>query len=400
MDYFGGGVADLPEGFGEASGFRVPGIDRDVVLSGSLTKENPGIIRITAFQDRHIIIFDDQIHWWYTEDLALTRGLAASRGCVDFSISEVELQVDAQVETQFSLKPIDIEGWKKQRLTGTAVGRVLTFDTTGSLLGRKEWVAAIRGCLSRTVLKRVSLRSGAAASRTSFPSSPKDEKGKHRRKDFVSRKRKSGNVFDTEGMKLAGIKALGEPSVDAVFECNSAQVLIGDMATRQSPEKMREHNIKRVVDCLEPGAFAHIIREEFDDIEYLEFPIALWEEIPGNRKDEGIAKILAPLLGFVAEAIEKGESVMVHCYAGAHRAGTAGILSVMHLQGLGVDEAIEAVQAKRKVVEPLANMAKLLGRFEKVRGKEVVHEAIAEAKKQGWVPACDGVFTDEVLQDE
>jgi len=377
-----------------ASRFRVPAIETDAVLSGSLQKECPAIFRFNAYQIRHIIIFDDQIHWWYTEDDAIRGGLATSRGSVEFALSDVQLLVDASVATQFSIKPIDLEGWQKQRLTGTAGGRVLTFDTTGSQWERKDWVAAIRGCLSRTELKRATMKGPrmSCLDSASVPAAP--VKGRH---EFAHRKRKSGNVFDTEGLRLAGIQNLGEPSVDAVFERGEARLFIGDMATRNSPEKMRELNIKRVVDCLEPGAFAHIIREEFDNIEYLEYPIALWEECPGNRTDPGISKILAPLLGFVTEGLEKGESVMVHCYAGAHRGGTAGILSLMHLQGMGQDEAIAAVQARRKVVEPLANMAKLLGRFQKVRGQDVMLEAIAEARKQGFEDACEGVFTDDVL---
>ena len=40
---------------------------------------------------------------------------------------------------------------------------------------------------------------------------------------------------------------------------------------------------------------------------------------------------LAPYLQFVKESVEGGENVLLHCLAGAHRAGTAAVLAVMFL---------------------------------------------------------------------
>ena len=43
---------------------------------------------------------------------------------------------------------------------------------------------------------------------------------------------------------------------------------------------------------------------------------------------------LRPMLEFINDVINRGESVLVHCLAGAHRAGTTGtlllILSIIH----------------------------------------------------------------------
>lgn len=37
-----------------------------------------------------------------------------------------------------------------------------------------------------------------------------------------------------------------------------------------------------------------------------------------------------PLFDFIDEAIKNGDNVLIHCLAGAHRAGTVGIACLMH----------------------------------------------------------------------
>ena len=41
-----------------------------------------------------------------------------------------------------------------------------------------------------------------------------------------------------------------------------------------------------------------------------------------------------PMFAFIEEAIAGGESVLVHCLAGAHRAGTTGCACLVHFAGL------------------------------------------------------------------
>ena len=44
------------------------------------------------------------------------------------------------------------------------------------------------------------------------------------------------------------------------------------------------------------------------------------------------------LFDFVEGALAAGSSVLIHCLAGAHRAGTTGCLLLMHKTGLGADQ--------------------------------------------------------------
>ena len=47
-----------------------------------------------------------------------------------------------------------------------------------------------------------------------------------------------------------------------------------------------------------------------------------------------------------------GHSVLIHCIAGAHRAGTTGCAYFMHATHCGRDEAIAHCQRQRDVVQP------------------------------------------------
>jgi len=90
---------------------------------------------------------------------------------------------------------------------------------------------------------------------------------------------------------------------------------------------------------------------------YLRFPINLWMQRvtgctpgPSNHSTlrarpapralharstpESILDFLKPFFDFVDAAVESGQSVLVHCVAGAHRAGTAGCLLLMHYHQL------------------------------------------------------------------
>ena len=52
--------------------------------------------------------------------------------------------------------------------------------------------------------------------------------------------------------------------------------------------------------------------------------------------------------------------MLVHCLAGAHRAGTAGVLGLMHLARLDRGRALEAARLARPCVEPIGSLAHLL----------------------------------------
>ena len=58
--------------------------------------------------------------------------------------------------------------------------------------------------------------------------------------------------------------------------------------------------------------------------------------------------------------LAEGRSVLIHCLAGAHRAGTASISYVMHAGKLSKTEAIAICQRQRPVINPIGSFPELL----------------------------------------
>ena len=56
-------------------------------------------------------------------------------------------------------------------------------------------------------------------------------------------------------------------------------------------------------------------------------------------------------------------AVLVHCLAGAHRAGTTGCLLLMHKGGLGASDAIMAAKRLRPIINPIGSLPGVLKFF-------------------------------------
>ena len=66
---------------------------------------------------------------------------------------------------------------------------------------------------------------------------------------------------------------------------------------------------------------------------------------------------------FIEEAISNGESVLVHCLAGAHRAGTTGVSCLIHFADLQVDEASRIAKRCRPIIDPIGQLPEFLKRL-------------------------------------
>ena len=66
---------------------------------------------------------------------------------------------------------------------------------------------------------------------------------------------------------------------------------------------------------------------------YYTFDVSCWRR---HIRDDvrHLSSFLGPLLSFAEAGLARGGSVLVHCLAGAHRAGTTGVICVMHFRGV------------------------------------------------------------------
>ena len=71
-------------------------------------------------------------------------------------------------------------------------------------------------------------------------------------------------------------------------------------------------------------------------------------------------KFVAPMLRFVREELSRGNNVLIHCRAGAHRAGTTAIVCLMKLCGMSVDQAVATAKSRRRCIDPIGGLDRLL----------------------------------------
>ena len=100
-------------------------------------------------------------------------------------------------------------------------------------------------------------------------------------------------------------------------------------------------------------------------LDYFTFDIAYWRRESAILSPE-LTTYLKPVLKFITDVISRGESVLVHCLAGAHRAGTTGIICLMHFEGLVSSEAIMLAKSRRPIIEPIGDFRELLHKCDKI----------------------------------
>ena len=71
------------------------------------------------------------------------------------------------------------------------------------------------------------------------------------------------------------------------------------------------------------------------------------------------------LFDWITEQISQGHNVLIHCLAGAHRAGTTGVAWCMYANKEPFLETLHKVKNIRSIVDPFGPLGDLLMRLEK-----------------------------------
>ena len=160
---------------------------------------------------------------------------------------------------------------------------------------------------------------------------------------------------------------------------SGAKVFIGNLSAANTRSELEENNITRVVNCQEPSSRNFFEGES--GFQYYRFNIASYRVDVYNMKPESTNEALAFFLDYfewVDKCMEDGKSVLVHCLAGAHRAGTAGIGYYMWRKslengGTKVDHlrCIADVKQLRPIVNPIGQFTPLLAKLERGINKKM-----------------------------
>ena len=160
-----------------------------------------------------------------------------------------------------------------------------------------------------------------------------------------------------------GVRGLYNP-LDAMWrdQKTGGTIYVGNQQAAQNANLLKQHGITHVVNCTDTMPFYH--QNAFT---YHRFNVSFW---PAHGGIDELQTFLAPLWEFVDGALAKGESVLVHCLAGAHRAGTTGIMCLMRFAGMSSIEAVPTAKRLRPVIDPIGRFPELLRRFDAIRDRQ------------------------------
>eukprot|EP00088_Acartia_fossae_P002824 TRINITY_DN11176_c0_g1_i1.p1 TRINITY_DN11176_c0_g1~~TRINITY_DN11176_c0_g1_i1.p1 ORF type:complete len:193 (-),score=31.66 TRINITY_DN11176_c0_g1_i1:214-792(-) len=136
---------------------------------------------------------------------------------------------------------------------------------------------------------------------------------------------------------------------------NGGIIYVGSDTAARCLDTLKSRNITGVVNCASNIPCHHI-----GHLDYYKFDIADWRRHTQLSGVE-LKHFLSPVFEFINVKLEKGESVLVHCLAGAHRAGTTGIMCLMHYEGMDSKTAILEAKKRRPIIDPIGDFKSLLG---------------------------------------
>ena len=85
------------------------------------------------------------------------------------------------------------------------------------------------------------------------------------------------------------------------------------------------------------------------------------------KRSASVLAFTAQVFDFVEAAVASGGAVLIHCLAGAHRAGTTGVLCLMRKTGLDRKAAVAAAKKLRPAIDPIGSFPELLKRYEEAK---------------------------------
>lgn len=197
--------------------------------------------------------------------------------------------------------------------------------------------------------------------------------------------------YNEEGRKLiatlglCGTTTSKYNDMDPIFRDASTggTIYVGNEDAARGPAgKLLELGITHVVNCTDdmknfcevPETYPPHPKANEPRIRYLRFNVAHWRSAGEARREqpasnEDICAFIRVLFDFVDGALASGQCVLVHCLAGAHRAGTTGCMLLMYKGGFGATEATMAAKSLRPIINPIGSLPALLALYEQHRAE-------------------------------
>ena len=177
--------------------------------------------------------------------------------------------------------------------------------------------------------------------------------------------------FDEEARKLFAALNLdpqrkqGYRDLDAIWRHprTGGRVYVGNRTAASERAILTSHHITHVVNCTDSMPCFH---ERDPQMAYHRFHVSGWMLAIEDVDDmPTVADFCRPVWAFVESAVERGEHVLIHCLAGAHRAGTTGVMWLMYRENFDAERALQAARLCRDIIQPIGRLKRLLARYDR-----------------------------------
>lgn len=151
--------------------------------------------------------------------------------------------------------------------------------------------------------------------------------------------------------------------IDSIYKhpIGKGTIFVGNKIAAENLTLLKQLKVTRVINC----TFDNLNVPNFHEkhFKYYNFAIRNWNKYITSANST-ILEFIYPVFRFIDPAIEKGENVLIHCYLGAHRAGTLATASLMYYENLDVATAISKAKILRPIINPRGKLKEFLYKFE------------------------------------
>mmetsp|Transcript_74386 Transcript_74386/g.172384 ORF Transcript_74386/g.172384 Transcript_74386/m.172384 type:complete len:240 (-) Transcript_74386:33-752(-) len=170
-------------------------------------------------------------------------------------------------------------------------------------------------------------------------------------------------ILERAGVQDGGAPRYSNVSAMYIHPWTGAVLHVGNSAVAASKASLQKAGISRVVFCQDEDGRCHFEGEAW--IKYFRFPIGKWRTHLGSSPSPAqVLQFFEPMFQFVEAELAAGQGVLIHCLAGAHRAGTAGIAALMWLCHLRSGDATSLARRLRPAIRPIGGYPMILERLD------------------------------------
>lgn len=161
-------------------------------------------------------------------------------------------------------------------------------------------------------------------------------------------------------------QTLGTQNANVIYTdpTTGAKVYCGNIEAASNKEFHNSEKVHYIINCQEETSVN--FHENNSNYRYYRFPITKWGcMMQGGQSRERVTDFFKLPFGWIDKALSEGHNCLIHCLAGAHRAGTTSVAFLMYKHGWTYPQALQYAQECRPIIGPFSWLIDMLNQYER-----------------------------------